>query len=149
MTFDNLIFFKKKWKSVEKGIGHFFRPIDFWPNNPARYLKTQLKVDLQNSNYFIRTLIVRSISDLGKTANKIGDEGIKSEKKLKYILYWNKAYGSDDYGFCCGQASCIFDSLFCSNFLENFISFENLLRYICENKSIRNSILILRLIPIF
>ena len=26
----------------------------------------------------------------------------KSEK-LKHILYWNEAYGSTEYGFCCGQ----------------------------------------------
>ena len=23
--------------------------------------------------------------------------------KLKHILYWNEAYGSTEYGFCCGQ----------------------------------------------
>ena len=25
------------------------------------------------------------------------------DKALKYILYWNKAYDTDEYGFCCGQ----------------------------------------------
>ena len=27
----------------------------------------------------------------------------KSTEKLKTILYWNEAYGSTQYGFCCGQ----------------------------------------------
>lgn len=25
------------------------------------------------------------------------------ESKLKYILFWNEAYGSTKYGFCCGK----------------------------------------------
>ena len=24
-------------------------------------------------------------------------------QRLKYLLYWNEAYGSTEYGFCCGQ----------------------------------------------
>ena len=32
------------------------------------------------------------------------DEDIsKNATELKYILYWNEAYGSKEYGFCCGQ----------------------------------------------
>ena len=25
------------------------------------------------------------------------------ESRLKYILFWNEAYGSTKYGFCCGE----------------------------------------------
>jgi hypothetical protein len=30
-------------------------------------------------------------------------KGAESKKQLKYILYWNEAYGTTEYGFCCGQ----------------------------------------------
>jgi len=29
-------------------------------------------------------------------------------EKLKYILYWNEAYGANDYGFCCGHVTTNF-----------------------------------------
>ena len=30
-------------------------------------------------------------------------ESKEKTEKLKTILYWNEAYGSTEYGFCCGQ----------------------------------------------
>jgi hypothetical protein len=29
-------------------------------------------------------------------------------EKLKYILFWNEAYGTNDYGFCCGHVKTRF-----------------------------------------
>ena len=32
-----------------------------------------------------------------------GNKEDEVEEDPKYILYWNEAYGSRDYGFCCGR----------------------------------------------
>ena len=34
---------------------------------------------------------------------KVSATASKETEKLKTILYWNEAYGSTEYGFCCGQ----------------------------------------------
>ena len=33
-------------------------------------------------------------------------------EKLKYILYWNEAYGTKEYWFCCGQGSIVCSQIF-------------------------------------
>ena len=38
----------------------------------------------------------------GKPKFKVAESPI-NQQKLKTILYWNEAYGSTEYGFCCGQ----------------------------------------------
>jgi hypothetical protein len=41
---------------------------------------------------------------------------------LKYILYWNEAYGTSDYGFCCGQDPFIkVQQTYLLNFMEKII----------------------------
>ena len=30
-------------------------------------------------------------------------KGKNEKRETKSILYWNEAYGSTEYGFCCGQ----------------------------------------------
>ena len=36
--------------------------------------------------------------------NSLGEpSSIQTDQTLKTILYWNEAYGSTQYGFCCGQ----------------------------------------------
>ena len=35
---------------------------------------------------------------INKTVNTAGNT-----TEMKYILYWNEAYGSKEYGFCCGR----------------------------------------------
>ena len=39
--------------------------------------------------------------DLKREREKWNGNAVKTEPK--YILYWNEAYGSTDYGFCCGR----------------------------------------------
>ena len=46
------------------------------------------------------------IAKYGPPKNKESATGSSKEiktEKLKTILYWNEAYGSTEYGFCCGQ----------------------------------------------
>lgn len=42
-------------------------------------------------------------AEINNLFGKTGQSIIKSDQTLKTILYWNEAYGSTQYGFCCGQ----------------------------------------------
>jgi hypothetical protein len=71
----------------------------------------KIKISSAATKNVLTDFLTKLISDFGGTAPKHGITNKGDEKKLKYILYWNKAYGSDDYGFCCGQVSSFSNSL--------------------------------------
>ena len=54
--------------------------------------------------------MVKLFSELEQTAVT----KTEAKKELKYILFWNEAYGTTEYGFCCGQVEI-------KNFFLNFI----------------------------
>ena len=43
-----------------------------------------------------------------------------NSEKLKYILYWNEAYGTKEYWFCCGQVTIV-----CSQIVLSESAFES------------------------
>ena len=48
-------------------------------------------------------LVIMRVSQISPVYYTDVIDTTNNETKMKYILYWNEAYGSKEYGFCCGQ----------------------------------------------
>ena len=52
---------------------------------------------------FINFVESYSLELYGNKSENAEPKNVDDAKNFKTILYWNEAYGSTKYGFCCGQ----------------------------------------------